>query len=43
MTILTWICPLQIWGKQIVLKSDKGQYNIRICKETAAELAFDTI
>ena len=32
-------------GKQIVrevkvLKSDKGHYNIRYCKETAAESAF---
>ena len=26
-----------------VLKSDKGHYNIRICKETAAESACDTI
>ena len=35
-------------GKQIarevkVLKSDKGHYNIRNCKETAAESACDTI
>ena len=35
-------------GKQIVknvkvLKSDKGHYNIRICKETAAEYACDAI
>ena len=35
-------------GKQIVrevkvLKSDKGHYNIHICKETAAESACDTI
>ena len=34
-------------GKQIVrevkvLKSDNGHYNIRICKETAAEYACDT-
>ena len=47
MTIVTWICPVKC-GKQIVrevkvLKSDNGHYNIRLCNETAAESACDTI
>ena len=33
----------QIVGEVKVLKSYKGHYNIRICKETAAESACDTI
>ena len=33
----------EIAGKVKVLKSDKYHYNIRICKETAAESAWDTL
>ena len=47
MTIVTWMSIKNV-VKEIarevkVLKSDKGHYNIRICKETAAESACDNV